>query len=248
MDVARSHVVLIAGKRGSGKCLHGDTLITLADGSQLPIKELENNKEKIFSLNNNLKIEKSEKSEFFSRAVNRLLKIKLRSGKEIKLTPEHPLFTLRGWQEAQSLKIGSRIATPLAIPAFGNNEMTEHEIKLLAYLIAEGHTKSIVLFSNSDEKIINEFKEALYKFDPTLRLIKEKENHYRISSPAWKNIVLTHNKERNEKGHFLKGNANTNETRSIRKLLKKEKLFGSVYGSGAVITSAVDDAIAFIKK
>ena len=32
LDVARTHVVLVAGKRGSGKCLHGDTLISLSDG------------------------------------------------------------------------------------------------------------------------------------------------------------------------------------------------------------------------
>jgi len=57
MDIARSHVVMIAGKRGSGKCLHEDTLITLADGTQIPIKDLENNKEKIISLNEKLKIE-----------------------------------------------------------------------------------------------------------------------------------------------------------------------------------------------
>src|SRR3989338_7452242 len=72
IDVARSHVVLVAGKRGSGKCLHGDTLITLADGSQSPIKDLENNREKIISLNEKLKIEQSEKSDFFSRKVNKL--------------------------------------------------------------------------------------------------------------------------------------------------------------------------------
>src|SRR3989344_7599904 len=165
MDVARSHVVLVAGKRGSGKCLHEDTLITLGDGSQIPIKDLEDNKEKIVSLNNKLKMEHSEKSEFFSRNVNRLIKIKLRSGKEIKLTPEHPLLTIKGWKPVQELTIGSRIATPRIMPAFGDKEMSEHEIKLLSYLLAEGHTKKIVLFSNSDEKIVSEFREALNKLD-----------------------------------------------------------------------------------
>ncbi len=226
MDVARSHVVLIAGKRGSGKCLDGDTLITLADGSQLPIKELENNKEKIFSLNNNLKIEESEKKEFFSRTVNKLLKVKLRSGKEIKLTPEHPLFTIKGWQEAQNLNLGSRIATPRKVPSFGKKEMPEHEIKLLSYLIAEGHTKSIVLFSNSDEKIIKDFENALNIFDPSLKLIKEKENHYRISSPNWKNKIIEYNEKRNEKGQFTNENKNICKKRSIRELIEREHLFG----------------------
>lgn len=226
MDIARSHVVMIAGKRGSGKCLHGDTLITLADGTQIPIKDLENNKEKIISLNNRLKLEQTEKSDFFSRAVNKLLKLKLRSGKEIKLTPEHPLLTIKGWQEAQSLGIGNRIATPRAVPAFGNKEMPLHEIKLLSYLIAEGHTKKVVLFSNSDEEIISEFENSLKEFDSTLSLIKEKENHYRISSPNWQNKIISQDTRRDEFGHFVKGSKNLYETRSIRKLIKREEVFG----------------------
>ncbi|MDO8459610.1 MAG: LAGLIDADG family homing endonuclease [Nanoarchaeota archaeon] len=226
MDVARSHVILVAGKRGSGKCLHGDTLITLENGEQIPIKDLENNKENVLSLNEKLKIEKSKKSDFFSRKVNRLLKIKLRSGKEIKLTPEHPLFTIKGWEEAQKLNLGSRIATPRKLPCFGDKEMPEHEVKILSYLIAEGHTKKIVLFANMDEKIVSEFKESLKLFDPSLRLIKEKEAHYRISSPKWTNKVLEHNKERNEKGQFIKGNKNIYKKRSIRKLIEREQLFG----------------------
>jgi uncharacterized protein len=225
MDVARSHVILVAGKRGSGKCLHGDTLITLANGKQIPIRELENNRDKILSLNNQLKIEQSKKSEFFSREVNKLLKIKLRSGKEIKLTPEHPLLTIKGWRPAEDLKIGSRIATPRKT-CFGKNEMPEHEIKLLAYLIAEGHTKRVVLFSNSDDIIVNEFKDSLNKLDPTLELKKEKVGCYRISSPNWKNKILESTNKRNEKGQFLKNNKNIYEKRSIRKLLEREKLLG----------------------
>lgn len=226
MDVARSHVVLVAGKRGSGKCLDGDTLITLANGSQIPIKELEENQEKVVSLNNLLKLETSDKSEFFSRKVNKMLKITFRSGKEIKLTPEHPLLTIKGWIEANKLNVGSRVATPRIIPVFGNREMPEHELKLLAYLIAEGHTKKAVLFANSDEKIVQEFRESLKIFDSSLELIKEKENHYRISSPEWRNKLIEKDNRRNEFGHFIKGSKNSHEKRSIRKLIEREEVFG----------------------
>ncbi len=40
MDVTRAHVVFVCGKRGGGKCLTGDTLITLNDGSRVPIREI----------------------------------------------------------------------------------------------------------------------------------------------------------------------------------------------------------------
>src|SRR3989338_4945948 len=85
MDVTRSHVVFIAGKRGSGKCLHEDTLVTLDNGLEIPIKDLSGSENNILGLDHNLKISSAKKTEFFQRQVNELLHIKLRSGREIKL-------------------------------------------------------------------------------------------------------------------------------------------------------------------
>ena len=139
LDVAGAHVMFIVGKRGSGKCLHGDTLIPLNDGSLKSIKEIANDNNPIYCLNEQLKVIPADKSEFFEREVDKISYIKLRSGREIKLTPEHPLLTIKGWKQAQELNIGSRIATERKIECFGKEEMLEHEVKLLAYLIAEGH-------------------------------------------------------------------------------------------------------------
>ncbi len=191
LDVARPHVVFVVGKRGSGKCLHEDTLITLNDGSLRPIKELEKNKEKIFSLNPELKVIESEKSNFFKRPVNKLLKLKLRTGKEIKLTPEHPLLTLKGWCKADKLTIGSRIAVPRKIPAFGDHAIKECEVKLLAYLIAEGHlSNNFVLFSNKDTLINEDFKKSINDFDPSLKISEHSKPFcYRVSQSKVKRIV-----------------------------------------------------------
>ena len=226
LDVARSHVILVAGKRGSGKCLHEDTLITLADGSQVPIKELENKGEKVLALNENLKIQEAKRTDFFSRSVNRLLKLTLRSGKEIKLTPEHPLLTIKGWQEAQKLNVGSRIATPRKA-CFGSEQMPEHEIKLLAYLIAEGHlSNGFCLFSNYNERIVEEFKEAVNLFDNKLKTtIHSKEGCFRISqkSKAYKLKEL----QRNKLGQFT-DNAIIYEKSSIIKWLTNLGLYGKL--------------------
>ena len=182
MDVSRSHVVLVSGKRGSGKCLHGDTLITLSDGSVRPIKDLEHDTSEILSLDDSLKIKKMKKSEFFKRKVQRLVSLRLRSGKEIKLTPEHPLLTIKGWQPVEDLRLGSRIATPRRQDVFGADSLNEHFVKLLAYLIAEGHCRtSWVLFSNSDPVIFADFKEAIRCFDPELAVRFHSDSHtYRV--------------------------------------------------------------------
>ncbi|HLF53642.1 MAG TPA: LAGLIDADG family homing endonuclease, partial [Candidatus Nanoarchaeia archaeon] len=220
MDVARSHVILVAGKRGSGKCLHEDTLITLADGSQIPIKDLENNKERIISLNERLKIEQSEKSDFFSRKVNKLLKVKLRSGKEIKLTPEHPLLTIKGWQEASKIGIGNRIATPREMPAFGKEKIPEHEIKLLAYLLAEGHlSNGFCLFSNFDEKIIADFKNSVELFDKDLKVdMHSKPGCFRVSQK--KKAYSIKEIKRNSRGQFTDNNVIYEKSSIIKWLMK----------------------------
>jgi len=206
MDVTNSHIVFVCGKRGGGKCLHGDTLITLNDGSSVPIKDLESDDRDVLSLNKELKVNTAQKSGFFKRNINELFCIKLRSGKEIKLTPEHPLLTVNGWFPAENLRIGSRVATPRIISTFGEESLEEHKIKLLAYLIAEGHLgNNFVLFSNKDETIIEDFKRAVNDFDPNL-IIKQhsKEGCFRISGRN-KICIVSKAVIRNEKGQFEKG-------------------------------------------
>ena len=115
LDVNRAHVVFICGKRGSGKCLSGDALVTLEDGSELPISELSNNSLRVMALTDDLKVRPVPMTDFYSRKTDVLLHIKMRSGAELKLTPEHPLLTVKGWSEARHLPVGSRIAAPRKI-------------------------------------------------------------------------------------------------------------------------------------
>ncbi|MEK6888350.1 MAG: LAGLIDADG family homing endonuclease [Candidatus Aenigmatarchaeota archaeon] len=105
-----SRTLLIAGTRSSGKCLSGDTLIALEDGSYAPIRDLKNNQKRVLALNKDGKIVPAKKTYFYKRYVNKILKLKLSSGQEIKLTPEHPLLTQEGWKAADCLPIGSCIA------------------------------------------------------------------------------------------------------------------------------------------
>ncbi len=111
MDMVRSHIVYVAGKRGGGKCLAGDSLVKLADGTETEIKDIETLDKKILALDRDSKIKPFEKTNFFKREVSTLLKVRTGSGKEIKLTPEHPLLTINGWKEARCLTVGSKIAT-----------------------------------------------------------------------------------------------------------------------------------------
>jgi uncharacterized protein len=227
MDLTNPHVILILGKRGSGKCLHGDTLISLSDGRQVPIKELNKEKNNVFGLDEKLKISELKKDEFFSRKVNNIITLKLRSGKEIKLTPEHPLLTIKGWEETKKLRIGSRIATPRKIKCFGNSDMADYKIKLLAYLIAEGHLgNGFVLFSNADEKIVFDFRNSISKFDEKLKIEDHGYCGFRISK---KEREVDRSKMKlftDDKGVFCKGTIAPQKKSSLHKWLINLGLYG----------------------
>ncbi len=109
LDVLRPHIITITGKRGEGKCIHGDTLIRLDDGSCAPIKELGKIDKKVLALNSEGKIVPAKKSNFYKRLVNEILEIKLSTGRKIMLTPEHPLLTQYGWKAASEIMVYSKI-------------------------------------------------------------------------------------------------------------------------------------------
>jgi uncharacterized protein len=226
MDVTRSHVVFVCGKRGGGKCLHEDTLITMSDGSQIKIKDLEKYDKEIITLNSDLKVNTSEKTEFYKRDVGHLLKLKLRSGKEIKLTKEHPLLTVEGWKPIIDLKKGSRIATPRKLDFFGQIDLSEEKVKILAYLISEGHiSNNFILFTNKDNKIMNDFKKSIIDFDNSLIL----NNHSDYTLRIVQNLKRKLNVIRDNTGKFLKGSKFDSKS-TLRKWLDKLNLYGKLSG------------------
>lgn len=139
----------VVGPNGAGKCVHGDTLIQLADGTLCSIRDIveerlaapsrrrerwkdgwcdyENPEGlRVLSLNPaTLRIEPTPVLAFVKRkAPDRLLRIKTRAGREIVATHYHPLFTLQeGALEtltAEELQPGVPIALPRQLPVSGS--------------------------------------------------------------------------------------------------------------------------------
>ena len=130
--------ILLVGDPGSGKCLRGDSLIALGDGSIQPIEE-------VFStatltsegstsyqsetpipltvLNEQGSISNQEVSRLWKRKVDKLLHVKTASGAELFVTKEHPLFTT--WNgfitsvPAEQLRVGDVIAAPRVLRTQG---------------------------------------------------------------------------------------------------------------------------------
>jgi len=223
LDVARAHAMLIVGKRGGGKCLAGDSEIILDSGELIKIKQLEKNSNQILSVNDKYKISSYEKTNFYSRKVKQLYKIKFRSGKEIKLTPEHPLLTINNWTEVQNLRIGSRIATPRKIPIQGNKLIGINKIKILGYLITEGHLgNGFILFTNTDKKIMNDFSKTIKSFDEKLLLKQHSIDTIRVIANEKRKIKHI---IRDKNGQFLEG-VKFDSQSTLRKFLEEINLYG----------------------
>ncbi len=114
MDVARSHVVLVAGKRG---CLTGESMIFTNKGHK-PIKDFDEKKDKVLSFDKETKNFEWESAELLKYPIKneKLLQIELVDGRILNLTKEHPLLASSGkkllslfWMNAHNLKKGDNL-------------------------------------------------------------------------------------------------------------------------------------------
>ena len=160
----RSQLNVIAAPSGGGKCLSGNTLLTLDDGSQVSIKEFVKIKHgKVLSMDENFKMVEVLPSDFLSNGIKPVFKVMTKNGREIVLTDNHPLFTIKGWTEVRNIKIGERIAVPRVIPFSGKKSVPLELIKLMGLWLGDGSKSGG--FCNAEFSIIQEFRKSLSYFN-----------------------------------------------------------------------------------
>ncbi|MFC7323140.1 LAGLIDADG family homing endonuclease [Halorubrum rutilum] len=203
------HMLLI-GDPGTGKCQKYDTKVTLADGTERAIGEIvESNLEDPMEVDDGVyesididlqtvteagEIETGTATKVWKReAPDRMCQITMASGREVEVTPSHPLFRQldRGLspQRADQLAEGDLIAVPGNIDAdwddsldvsfqrvetYNANSFTPPSqidpvlARLLGYIIAEGHThmsesSAATAITNVDEEILTDVEHCFRK-------------------------------------------------------------------------------------
>ena len=133
---------MLADLRESG-CLTADTKVVRADtGAEITMGELYESGARdipVWSLDESLRYRARTMTHVFPTGHREVFEVRLRSGRVVKATDNHPLLTYRGFRAVGDLAAGSRVAVPRHVPPpMDITPMDEDEIVLLAHLLGDG--------------------------------------------------------------------------------------------------------------
>ncbi len=177
--------ILIAGPPGAGKCVDGDVVIITEKGflkARKLYEMLEKGEEvKVLCLRMN-GFEYRKITNYYVRKARVLMKLKTRSGKEILLTPNHPVLSISddiGWKQASQLKEGDCVAI------FGEDEFVPVVGKLREFFdgkfVKKGEIEELLSKSKLDIDTLSKLSLVTNKYikwevlDSIEKIIEERE-------------------------------------------------------------------------
>jgi replicative DNA helicase len=133
---------LLSDLRESG-CLTAETRILRADtGAEVALGDLLASGERdvpVWSLDERLRLVPRTMTHVFPSGVKEVFRVRLKSGREVEATANHPFLTYDGWCPLGELTVGSRVAVPRQVrEPLVTCEQPEPEIIMLAHLIGDG--------------------------------------------------------------------------------------------------------------
>lgn len=114
-ELARGNFITFLAPEKRGKCVSGNMLVKLADGSQKPIKEMVEKRIEtpIVSFNEKtLRFEPVKVSDFWTNGEKICFGIETKSGRYVETTSNHKYLTPTGWKYLSEIKVGDSIAVP----------------------------------------------------------------------------------------------------------------------------------------
>ncbi|MEO3811371.1 replicative DNA helicase [Sphaerisporangium sp. B11E5] len=160
----------VSDLRESG-CLTADTRILRADtGAEVSLGELLETGARdvpVWSLDERLRLVPRTMTHVFPSGVKEVFRLRLRSGREVKATANHPFMTYEGWQPLGELTTGTRLAVPRHIPAPTElREWPDDEVVLLAHMIGDGSfvRRQPIRYASRDEACLTAMSQAAKHF------------------------------------------------------------------------------------
>lgn len=175
-----NRMVLRCGRR-VGKCIvDSQRILNSETGEYKSVDELYKEKNQnvdIFTMSENFKNIKSKTFYIEDNGVKNTYKVTTKSGHEIQLTDNHPLYTIKGWKEVRRLKIGDYIATPSSTPVFGKTIKSKNYLKLMAYVIGVGRIKdNLLILDIKKDFVLEDIKKIC--LEENIKLIQNTKQTY----------------------------------------------------------------------
>ena len=121
------------------ECVTGDTLVVLADGRRVPIRDLVGTCPDVVSVDASGRLIEAKSDCVWCVGRRPVSVVRLASGRQIRATAEHRLLGANGWQTVGELSPGSRLAIARRLPAPADSaQWPEYQLILLAHLIGDG--------------------------------------------------------------------------------------------------------------
>ncbi len=121
------------------ECVTGETLVCLADGRRVPIRDLVGQTPEVWAMSEDQKIIKAQSDLVWSKGVRQVFRVSLASGRSLRATSNHLVFTAEGWRAVGQLAQGSRVAIARQFPSVSNpTNWSDAQICLLGHLVGDG--------------------------------------------------------------------------------------------------------------
>lgn len=173
------------------ECVVGDTLVCLADGRRVPIKELVGQTPLVLAMDESQKIISAQSDMVWSVGVKPIVKLTTASGRVLRATEGHRIYTGNGWKTIGESAIGDRLALSRNMPVEATKRWDESHLILLAHLIGDGSyvTHQPMRYTTASEANSNAVRLAAESFGSTVR---------RVEGPAgtWHQLVIAGNGNR----------------------------------------------------
>jgi replicative DNA helicase len=121
------------------ECVVGETMVALADGRRVPIRDLVGTEPEVLAMSDEGRIDRARADKVWSVGRRRVFRLTLASGRSIVATARHRLFAADGWRRIADLHAGDRLAIARTVPEPTSVESWPNaRVALLGQLIGDG--------------------------------------------------------------------------------------------------------------
>ncbi|HWO71621.1 MAG TPA: replicative DNA helicase [Actinomycetota bacterium] len=121
------------------ECVVGDTLVWLADGRRVPIRELVGTRPDVLAMSPEGRIVTAKSDLVWEVGVRPTFRVTLASGRTIRATADHRLYGASGWVRIADLRVGDRVAVARCVPEPEDPiEWPDLQVALLGQMVGDG--------------------------------------------------------------------------------------------------------------